>query len=341
MSNSILFTTDTDIGDVITISSILFNKTSGSSGVYTYVSDTLQTAIPDNMFHYGNNISFYILSVIIPYSVTILGSFILNNQTFLSSVTIPSSVITIGDGIFDYAGLTSMDLFVLTADRNTKPDEIAVFSYMSSIYPSIVLQLTYETPSDYIKIGFNNDETLYTIINGVQFTKIHSSTGNYVYQSNEYLSIISPGFFSGKTTLISIVIPLSSNNTNTTGIGNNTFLGCTALNYVSLSPAITNIGDNAFQGCSSLTTINIPIYITSLSSGIFQDCIALTSIVFLQGISLYSINASAFQGCSSLVNITIPAKVNYLGNSAFKNCASLTSIQLPPSISFIDNSIFY
>lgn len=52
------------------------------------------------------------------------------------------------------------------------------------------------------------------------------------------------------------------------------------------------------------------------------------------------INAKAFMDAENLESITLSGKLVYVGNSAFKNCSSLTEMDLPDSVIYIGNSAF-
>ncbi len=147
-----------------------------------------------------------------------------------------------------------------------------------------------------------------------------------------------------------------------TGIGINTFRGCSNLTSVSLPNSLTSIGEIAFADCSSLTGITIPGNVTSIGRAAFADCSSLTSISIpgrvttiisssfsgcssLTSISIPDsvtcIEDHAFYGCSSLTGICIPNSVTYIGQNAFYGCSSLTSLSIPDSVTYIEEQAFY
>lgn len=81
------------------------------------------------------------------------------------------------------------------------------------------------------------------------------------------------------------------------------FVGCTALESVTLNESISKIGDGTFSGCESLKSITIPKTVTE-------------------------IGASAFAGCKSLQSIVIPSAVKKIDDYAFVYCESLTSVEV-------------
>jgi hypothetical protein len=111
-----------------------------------------------------------------------------------------------------------------------------------------------------------------------------------------------------------------------TSIGNNTFVGCYSLAFVTIPNTITSISDSTFVGCLSLTSIMIPSGVTSIDNNAFQDCSSLACIMIPSTVT--SINSFAFQKCSSLTSITIPDGVTSIGNSTFINCYGLGLIDI-------------
>ena len=101
---------------------------------------------------------------------------------------------------------------------------------------------------------------------------------------------------------------------------------------------ITTIGNNAFARCSSLTSINIPNSATSIGSGAFNGCTGLTSIDIPN--SVISIGAYAFSGCTSLTSVKLPNNLTSIDIHVFNGCTGLTSIDIPNSVTDIGMSVF-
>ena len=64
-----------------------------------------------------------------------------------------------------------------------------------------------------------------------------------------------------------------------TTLADNAFNGCTSLNNVGWSPALTSIGEDAFFN-TGFTSITIPEGVTSIGKEAFADCASLSSITF-------------------------------------------------------------
>ncbi|MEG1528708.1 MAG: leucine-rich repeat protein [Clostridia bacterium] len=143
----------------------------------------------------------------------------------LTGVTIPDSVLSIGNGAFDRCtGLTSV-----TIGSGVTSIGYRAFSECSSL-TSIVI------PNSVESIG----ENAFYKCTGLTSVTIGSSVksiGNYA--------------FIGCSGLTSIVIPAS-----VTSIGGGAFFDCSGLKSIIIPKSVTSIGEYAFNGCSGLTKIN-------------------------------------------------------------------------------------
>ncbi|MDR1267685.1 MAG: leucine-rich repeat domain-containing protein [Holosporales bacterium] len=111
-------------------------------------------------------------------------------------------------------------------------------------------------------------------------------------------------------------------------LGNNTFNGCKALNFVTFEPEskLRAIDAGAFMGCLSLSSIFLPRSVQTLGLSVFSGCPALTEVIFEEGSVLSLVNGAAFRNCTALRSISIPRRVQTLGESAFKGCLALTTV---------------
>jgi len=116
-------------------------------------------------------------------------------------------------------------------------------------------------------------------------------------------------------------------------IGNEAFSGCSKMTSVVIGNSVTVIGYSAFSSCSSLASVTIPNSVTDIGAGAFSDCSSLSSVTI--GSSVTNIGGSAFRHCGSLTEIVnyqkIPQKIQisvYMGVSdhpfAFVDIANCT-----------------
>lgn len=83
---------------------------------------------------------------------------------------------------------------------------------------------------------------------------------------------IAPGLFENNTDITAVKLGKFI-----TEIPDNTFSGCTNLQYV-MAPSITSIGDNAFSGCESLAEFKISEDITSVGENAFANAPSITAV---------------------------------------------------------------
>ncbi len=274
----------------------------------------------------------------VAYSVTTIGESAFSYCYGLSSITIPSSVISIEGNIYvgtfaNCYGLTSVYISDLEAWC-----KISFINYDSNpLYFAHHLYLNGEEVKDII------------IPNTV------TSIGDYA--------------FFGCTSLTSVTIPSSI-----TSIGESAFKGSTSLTSVTIPSSVTSIGEYAFSGCTGLTSVYIsdleawckisfgfasnplsyahhlylngeevkdliiPNTVTSIGKYAFRGCTGLTSVTIPSSVT--SIWYNAFSGCTSLTSVTIPSSVTYIDGSAFAGCTGLTSVTIPSSVTSIGGSAF-
>ena len=123
-----------------------------------------------------------------------------------------------------------------------------------------------------------------------------------------------------------------------TSIGNDTFYYCSGLTSVTIPNSITSIGDLAFYRCSGLTSVTIPNSVTSIGDSAFYRCSGLTSVTIPNSVT--SIGYSVFGGCTGLTTMTIPNSVTSIGKYAFRSCSGLTSVTIPNSVTSIGYEAF-
>ena len=239
-----------------------------------------------------------ITNLIIPNSVTSIGSHAFRQCSGLTSVTIPNSVTSIGSEAFYYcSGLTS-----ITIPNSVTSIGIHAFSGCSGL-TSVTIPNSV-TSIEYGAFGGCSGLTSIEIPNSV------TSIGNNA--------------FSGCSGLTSITIPNS-----VTSIGAEAFYYCKGLTSITIPNSVTSIGGSAFEGCSGLTSITIPNSVTSIGKSAFRYCSGLTSVTIPNSVT--SIGSRAFYECSRLTSVTIGSGVTSIGDYAFDG------VDIPTVISLIEN----
>ena len=210
----------------------------------------------------------------------------------LTSLTIPSSVTSIGSVAFAYSGLTS-----LTIPSGVTSIGRSAFSGCSGLTSLTI-------PSSVTSIG----ESAFWDCSGLTSLIILSSVTRISREAFRYCS-----------GLTSLIIPSS-----VTSIDEQAFWGCSGLTSLTIPSSVTSIGYAAFYDCSSLTSLTIPSSVTSIGRSAFSGCSGLTSLTIPSGVT--SIGEAAFSGCCGLTSLTIPSSVTSIDHNAFSGCSGLTSI---------------
>ena len=260
-------------------------------------------------------------SVTIPNSVTSIGDGAFSGCSGLTSVTIGNSVTSIGDGAFSgCSGLTSVTIpnSVISIGNDA-------FSYCSGL-TSVTIPNSVTYIGEYAFVGCSGLTSL-TIPNSVTeigyaafsdcsgLTRIIVESGNSKYDSrNNCNAIIETATNTLVNGCMATVIPNS-----VTYIGEYAFGGCSGLTNLTIPNSVTSIGNEAFYACNGLTNVTIPNSVTEIGKYAFWYCSGLTSVNI--GNSVTEIGELAFSGCSGLALITVES-----GNTIFdsrNNCNAI------------------
>ena len=265
------------------------------------------------------------------YPVTSIMGHAFDNCPGLTSVTIPDSVIGIGNNVFyNCDGLTSV-----TLGKGIASIDKSAFSgcpNLTDVYIADTSALWKNRFSeDYIDTMSYADNLHILDKNGNEITEI--VWDETIPEIPEYAFYKCAG-------LTSVTIPDS-----VTSIGSWAFSGCSGLTSITIPDSVTSIGSWAFSGCSGLTSITIPDSVTTIEASVFTDCSGLTSITIPDSVT--TIEAGAFMYCTSLTSVTIPEGIttiksgsNNKHNGTFVGCTALEEITIPVSMFSIDDNAF-
>mgnify|MGYP001060345101 FL=1 len=290
-------------------------------------------------------------SVNIPTGVVTIGNNSFDGCASLAQLTMPEPLATIGEYAFRNSGLTG-----ITFQRNLTIIGKYAFDgckdLVSINFPANVTEIKEYTFNDCVKL--KNIE----LPNGLIYIKDYAfngcaSLGKVTIPGG--VQNISPGAFknSGLTEVILKEGVMS--------LSNNSFDGCLLLKKVTFPTTMKTIGgfsntgikeiafaegatpeaisDYAFLNCDSLSTITLPNSIKSLGTGAFYDCDTLKTVKLPTGIT--KIAKQAFYHCGFLQSITIPQSVTEIGAEAFAACSKLTAISLPSALTTIGIASFH
>ena len=307
-----------------------------------------------------------IKDLVIPTSVTSIGSYAFRNCENLISITIPSSVTSIGSSAFEG-----------TAWYDNQPDGLVfagkfAYKYKGEMPANSSISLQEGT------IG----------IAGSAFYNCSSLTSITI--PNSVISIGNSAF-SGCSGLTSVTIL-----NNVTSIGYQAFHSCNSLTSITIPNSVTSIGSLAFWNCSGLTTIVSEIEKPfKIDDNVFYDIPSDAELIVPIGtkalyqategwnkfskiteaageeeVSEFFVNGIYYKvgnGISDIVgdnntvfvtsgnveysgDVVIPEMVTYngktysviaIGGGAFFCCNGLTSITIPSSVGYIGEDAFY
>ena len=212
-----------------------------------------------------------------------------SESSTLTSVTIPSSVTSIGYGAFTGGTVIIEDDGVFwEIDRKLSLANITVDN-RNSVYASIDGVLFDKNIRTLITYPQGKNQRAYSIPSSV------TSIGTYAFRNCGILT--------------SITIPSS-----VTSIEGGAFRDCSSLTSVTIPSSVTVIGRFWFYGCSSLTSVTIPSSVTQISDHAFYGCSSLTSVTIPSSVKW--IEYRTFYGCNSLTGVTIGANV-YTADESF------------------------
>jgi len=289
-------------------------------------------------------------SITIPSSVTTIGDWAFYNCTGLTSVTIGSGVTTIGNSAFvGCTGLTSISIPASV----TSIGEYA-FGYCTGL-TSIVVAAGNTSYASQDGILYNYGMT--TLIQCPE-----GKTGEFSIPSS-VITILHDAFLLC-TGLTSITIQAG-----VTTIGQSAFDTCTGLTSITIPASITSIGEEAFYGCTKLVSAYFYGNAPTMGSSVFDGCASGFTVYYLAGATGFSnlwhtyptavftrqyadftytisngaVKITGYTGAGGA--IAIPSAIEGLpvvsiGNQAFFNQASITGITIPDSVTSIGSRAF-
>lgn len=255
------------------------------------------------------------------YNVTKINGSAFYNCTGLTTVKIPSSIISIGNTVF-YNCISLTDISVDENNKNHKSVDGSLYSKNGKTFMQYALG---KADTEFVM------PSTVTTINGFAFYGNSNLTSITI--STAMTSIGSNAFYGCKG-LVSVTIP-----DGVTKIGDSAFRDCFSLESVTMPNSVKTIENHAFRNCTSLSSVVISSITTKIGDSAFRDCISLESVVMPNSVT--SIENNAFRGCSSLTSVTISTSATKIGDSAFRDCISLESVVIPSSVTNINGSAFY
>lgn len=239
-------------------------------------------------------------STINSWPVTKIGEDAFQDNTTITSVTIPGSVTEIGANAF--AGCTNLTSVTYGGDWSN----LTIQSGNPAVQDAANEQL--------FDFAFTPDNT--AVIVRYKGTAADVTIPSR-YKGKPVTMIDHAAFHNSAVT--SVTIPDS-----VTSIHDSAFAYCSSLTNISIPNSVTAIGSFAFEGCTKLESITLPSSLLTISEFLFYDCSQLTTIHIPDSVS--SIRTYAFYNCGKLETIRIPVSVTSIGSYAFDDCPSSMTV---------------
>jgi len=293
------------------------------------INDMQVTGIANAAFENHTNLNY----VVIPETVTHLGTSAFSGCSWLFGVTMPNGI----QSIPDYAFYRCFQLVDITLPE----DATNIGSYAFADCASLREVNIPDRVRTIDAWAFQSCWRLSTLTIGDGVTSIavpafsgFTNLGSVVIGNS--LTNIWPWAFGNCRKLTNVVI-----GGGVTSIESEAFLGCTALGSITIPRAVTNIAMGyygAFTSCSGLTEITVHPDNRTYSSvgGVLFDEARSALLIYPAAkrgdytvpAGVINVGDSAFGGCNALTNVTIANTVTNIGKGAFSGCVNLSSISL-------------
>lgn len=319
-------------------------------------------------------------TTIIPNTVEHIGDWAFSKIKEMSSINIPSSVLSIGAHAFYYCeGLKSVHIvdleawlnikFILDSEGANEPGDSNPLCWGRNLYLNGSLIEDLIIPNSVSKINdyqfFHCNLKSVVIPNTVLYigkSAFENCNLNNVEIANSVTDIDSRAFFRNNIDCINLPNSLIR-------VGDQAFEE-SGLRELSIPSSVIQVGDRGFSHCD-IKSLVIPKTLTQIGSAAFVGNYNLSSILVEDGNESYdsrdncnaiiettnnklilgcsttiippsvvTIGVSAYEGCSYMKDVSIPNTVKSIEDSAFKWCSEISNIIIPNSISIISSNCF-
>ena len=312
--------------------------------------------------------------------VIILNAFVCRENSAITSVTLPPTLLELAD----YSFYNCSNLMTV----NWSEGIITVGDYCFQNCTNLISMTLPNTLQNLYTYAFSGCTSLIvlnlanTLITTISSYLCQNCTNLMTLSLPNNITSIGTSAFNGCTNLVSVNINnvttiadsafqssglININFNKITSIGTQSFYSCTKLVNVTVTEGLVyTLGSSAFSYCTSLTDDSAHNIMSGtgtgvgLNSNIFSSCASLINVnvkyswtymfssctnlltaVITSTLPSGSTGTNVFDGCTKLTQVTYPEGTLNIGNNLFYNCSALSSFTFPASIISIGSSIFY
>lgn len=296
--------------------------------------------------------------VVIDEGVTKIGAYVFSDHYYLMDIQIPKSVVSIGEGAFQYC--TSLSSLILPENITSIPKKMCTIADLRYIYIPASVKVIYNS-------AFYYNDTLIEVEYGgtkTQWKNVVIESGNddlseayMVYKGGSTLSTAQSGIcgdnvtwklttdgtlkISGKGTMDSYIKPAEVG-VNAENYGNGTdhpwYKYRSKIKKIIITSGVDTIGAYAFFDCFNCTSLEIQNGVKTIKEGAFAY-IPISSLSLPNSVS--TVEKYAFYNCSTLQKVKLSDGITVLNDGTFEYCRNLKSIVWPKNLTRINYSVFY
>ena len=245
---------------------------------------------------------------------------------FIREIVIENGVTTIGPNAFsETKALTTLSL-------PSTLKTIGSYAFFESGVANVTLPANLTGIGDYA--------FAYGELDSIRIPASTKTFGAYVFEGTPWL-LRQDGFVVQNGTLLrylgqssEVAVP------NTVAeIAGGAFNFCDGIRELTVPVSVVTIGKEAFANCIGLEKLTIHAKLRVIPGKLCSQCLELRELSLTKG-CIY-LDPYAFEGCTSLNSVVLPDGLQIIGEGAFAYCPSLTDVTIPKSVTTIGEYAFF